>query len=80
MYSHAGRRETVGYDTSGDGRIDSLDTNRNGHIDARIVREQNLCVEHESSRSLGQTSGFSEPIEDDFVARKARSCPQETTS
>ena len=32
-----GQRETVGYDTNGDGRVDALDTNGDGRIDARIV-------------------------------------------
>ena len=33
-----GVSESVGYDTTGDGRVDSLDTNGDGAIDARVVR------------------------------------------
>ena len=32
-----GQRESVGYDTTGDGHVDALDTNGDGRIDARIV-------------------------------------------
>ena len=37
-----GHRDSVGYDTTGDGVIDAFDTNGDGNIDARIVRIRSM--------------------------------------
>ena len=56
-----GQRESVGYDTTGDGLVDALDTNGDGSIDARIVHlpAPRLAVSHEQNTCLYKSSALS---------------------
>ena len=55
-----GRRETVGFDTSGDGVIDALDTNGDGRVDARIVRLPEAPPRGHGAEEGGESEGEGE--------------------